>query len=53
MAEDKTVSREQVKQIAQEALAIERYILRRAWGLCYAVFAAEIALILLFDILFL
>lgn len=52
MAEDKTVSREQVKQIAQKALAIERYILRRAWGLCYAVLAAEIALILSFDILF-
>jgi hypothetical protein len=52
MAEDKAVSSDQVKQIAQEALVIERYILRRTWGFCYAVFAAEIALILLFDISF-
>ena len=52
MAEDKAVSSEQVKRIAQKALAIERYILRRAWSLCYAVIAAEIALIILFDILF-
>ncbi len=52
MAEDKVISQEQVKQIAQKALAIEHYILRRAWGLCYAVAAAEIALIISFDILF-
>ncbi len=52
MAQDKAVSSEQVKKIAQQALAIERYLLRRAWGLCFAVFAAEIALILSFDILF-
>jgi hypothetical protein len=50
--EDKAVSSEQVKQIAQKALAIERYILRRAWSLCYVVAAAEIALIILFDISF-
>ncbi len=52
LAEDEAVSSEQVKQIARKALAIERYILRRAWGLCYAVAATEIALILLFDVLF-
>ncbi len=52
MAEDKAVSSEQVKQIAKKALAIEHYILRRAWGLCYAVSAAEIASIILFDIWF-
>lgn len=52
MVEDRAVSSEQVKKIAQKALDIERYILRRAWGLCYAVFAVEIALILSFDILY-
>ncbi len=52
MAEDKAVSSDQVKQVTQKALVIERYILRRAWGLCYAVLATEMALILLFDILF-
>jgi hypothetical protein len=52
VAEDKAVSSEQVKQIAQKALTIERYILRRAWSLCYAVAAVEISLIILFDILF-
>ncbi len=52
MAEDKAVSSEQVKQIAQEALAIEWYILRRAWGLCYAVLGTQIALVILFDVLF-
>lgn len=36
----------------QEAIVIERYILRRAGGLYYAVVAAEISLILVFDILF-
>ncbi len=43
MVED--VSPEQIKQIAQRALIIERYILERAWGLCYAAVAAEIVLI--------
>lgn len=52
MTEDKAVSHRQVKQIAKEALFIERYILRRAWGLCYAVIAAQISLIIVFDILF-
>ncbi len=52
MVEDKAVSQEQVRQIAKRALILEQYILRRAWGLCYAVLATEISLILLFDILF-
>lgn len=52
MAEDKAVSQEQVKQIAQRALVLEQYILRRAWGLCYAVIAAEVALIVLLDVIF-
>jgi hypothetical protein len=52
VAEDKAVSSEQVKQIAKRALVLEQYLLRRAWGLGYAVAAAEIALIILFDILF-
>ncbi len=52
MAENKAVSSDQVKQIAHKALDIERYILRRAWGLCYGVLATEIALVLFFDILF-
>ncbi len=52
MAEDKAVSQEQVKQIAQRALVLEQYILRRAWGLCYAVVAVEIALIVLSDVIF-
>lgn len=45
MAEDKAVSRQQVRRIAQRALDIERYLLRRAWGLGYAVAAVEILLI--------
>ena len=43
MVED--VSPEQIKRIAEKALVIERYILERAWGLCYAAVAAEIVLI--------
>jgi hypothetical protein len=50
VTEENAVSSEQVKQIAQEALSIESYILRRAWGLGYAVAAVEIALIILFDV---
>ncbi len=45
LAEDTAVSREQVKHIAERALVIERYILRRAWGSGYAVAAADIAII--------
>jgi hypothetical protein len=43
MVED--ISPEQIKQVAERALVIERYILERAWGLCYAAVAAEIVLI--------
>ena len=43
MVED--VSPEQVKRVAEKALVIERYILERAWGICYAAVAAEIVLI--------
>ena len=43
MIED--VSPEQIKRVAEKALVIERYILERAWGLCYAAVAAEIVLI--------
>jgi hypothetical protein len=50
MAED--VSPEQIKQIAEKALVIERYILRRAWGLCYAIIGVEIALTLFFPFIF-
>ncbi len=39
------VSPEQIKRVAEKALVIERYILERAWGLCYAAVAAEIVLI--------
>jgi hypothetical protein len=42
MVED--VSPGQIKRVAQRALVIERYILRRAWGLCYAVIGVEITL---------
>ena len=43
MVED--VSPAQIKRVAEKALVIERYILERAWGLCYAAVAAEIVLI--------
>jgi hypothetical protein len=44
MAEDLAVSPEHIKQVAQRALIIERYILERAWGLCYAIAALETGL---------
>ena len=40
MVED--VSPEQIKRVAEKALVIERYILERAWGICYAAAAASI-----------
>lgn len=52
MVEDRTVSPQQVKHVTERALQIENYMLRRAWGLCYAVLAAEIALITLLPLLF-
>jgi hypothetical protein len=39
MVEDLAVSPEHIKQVAERALVIERCILKRAWGLCYAVAA--------------
>jgi hypothetical protein len=42
----------QIKQAAERALVIERYILRRAWGLGYAVAAVEIASITILSLLF-
>jgi hypothetical protein len=42
MAEDTSVSPQQIKQIAQRALRIERYILEKAWGLCFTIIALEI-----------
>ena len=50
MVED--VSPEQIKQAAQRALIIERYILRRAWGLCYAIIGVEIVLTLFLPFIF-
>ena len=52
MVEDRAVSAQQAKQVTDRALQIERYILRRAWGLCYAVLSVEIALITLLPLLF-
>jgi hypothetical protein len=37
LSEDSAVSHEQIRRIAERALVIERYILERAWGSCYAV----------------
>jgi hypothetical protein len=44
MVEDLAVSPEHIKQVAKKALIIERYILERAWGLCYAIAALETGL---------
>jgi hypothetical protein len=44
MVEDLAVSPEHIKYVAERALVIERYILKRAWGLCYAVAALETGL---------
>jgi hypothetical protein len=52
MDEDFAVSQEQVKRAAERALVIERYILRRAWGLCYAILGVEIALTLFLPFIF-
>ncbi len=51
MVEEK-VSVQQVKQVTARALDLERYILRRTWGLCYVVLAVEIALITILPLLF-
>jgi hypothetical protein len=44
MIEDSTITAEEVKTVAQKVLAIERVVLRRAWGLAYAVATAELLL---------
>ncbi len=45
MAEERPVSPNQVRQIAERAFTIEHYILRRAWGYCFGIVAVQIALI--------
>jgi len=46
MAEEFEVSPQQIRQAAERAMAIEQQLLRKAWGFCYAVIAAEIGLTL-------
>jgi len=50
MSEDAVVSPEEAKSIARRVLAIERVVLRRAWGWAYAVAAAELFLRLLLPV---
>jgi len=50
MVED--ISPEQIRRVAQRALIIERYVLRRAWGLCYAILGVEITLTLFLQFIF-
>ena len=45
MGEINEASPRQIRQVVQRALGIERYLLRRAWGLGYAVAAVDIALV--------
>ncbi len=52
MAQDFEASPLQIKRVAQKALEIEQYLLRRAWGFCYAVVAVEIALTIFLPVLF-
>ncbi len=47
MFEDSTVSPEEIRKIAERALALQRYILRRVWGLFYAICAMELSAVLL------
>ncbi len=46
MAEEFEESPQQIRQAAEKAVAIERQLLRRVWGFCYALIAAEIGLTL-------
>jgi hypothetical protein len=44
MIEDSTIAPEAAKTTGQKVLEIERVILRRAWGVAYAIIAAEVFL---------
>jgi hypothetical protein len=46
------ISQEQIKQVAERALVIERYILKRAWGLSFALSAAETGLVTFLPLFF-
>jgi hypothetical protein len=46
------ISPEQIKQVVERALVIERYILKRAWGLVLALCAVETGLVTFLPIIF-
>ena len=46
MVDDESLSPAQVRRIADQALNLQEYILRRAWGLAYGINAAIIAVVL-------
>jgi hypothetical protein len=52
MVEDLAVSPEHIKQVAERALVIERYILKRAWGLSFALLAVETGLVTFLPLIF-
>jgi hypothetical protein len=52
MADETVVSAEEIKRIAERALLLQRYILKKAWGICYAVWATQLAVIFWMPLLF-
>jgi hypothetical protein len=39
------VSTEEIKRIAERALLLQRYLLKKAWGVCYAIWATQLVAI--------
>lgn len=52
MADETAISTGEIKQIAERALLLQRYILKRAWGVSYAVWAAQLAVVFCLPLLF-
>lgn len=52
MADETVVSAEEIKRIAERALLLQRHILKKAWGVCYAVWATQLAVIFWVPLLF-
>jgi hypothetical protein len=53
MADETAISAGDIKRIAEKALLLQRHILKRAWGISYAVWAAQLAVVFCLPLLFL
>jgi hypothetical protein len=53
MADETAISAGEIRRIAERALLLQRHVLKRAWGVSYAVWAAQLTVVFFVPLLFL